>query len=40
MRTNRNPFNMIKYAGKILLCALSLVIGTLVGGMFSTALQW
>jgi len=30
---------MIKYVGKILLCALSSVIGAFVGGMFATALR-
>jgi hypothetical protein len=30
---------MVKYAGKIFLCALSSMIGTFVGGMLSTALR-
>jgi len=30
---------MIKYVGKILLCALSLVIGTMIGGTVSTVLR-
>jgi hypothetical protein len=30
---------VIKYIGKIILCALSATVGTLVGGMFSTALH-
>ena len=29
----------MEYVGKIFLCALSLVVGTMVGGMFSTALR-
>lgn len=38
-RTNRNQFGMIKYIWKIVLCTLSLMVGTMAGGMLSTALQ-